>query len=51
MPPVLTKDQPLVQRYIACEQLLRSTVLKCLTEPAFASKFQSDLSVESAYQV
>ena len=51
MPPVLTKDQPLVQRYIACEQILRSTVLKCLTERAFASKFQSDLSVESAYQV
>jgi hypothetical protein len=51
MPPVLTKDQPLVQRYIACEQILRSTVLKSLTEPSFASKFQSDVSVESAYPV
>ncbi len=51
LPPVLTKDQPLVQRYMACEQILRSTVLKCLTEPVFASTFQSDLSVESAYPV
>ena len=51
MPPMLTKDQPLVQRYVVCEQILRSTVLKCLTEPAFASKFESDLSVESAFPV
>lgn len=51
MPTILTKDQPLVRHYLTCEQILRSTVLRCLTDPAFASKFQSDASVESAYPV
>jgi hypothetical protein len=50
-PPELTKDTPLVKRYMACEQILRSTVLKCLAEPKFASKFKSDQAVANAYPV
>lgn len=47
----LKKDDELVRRYLAAEQILRSAILKCLTDPAFAAKFESDASVEKAYPV
>jgi hypothetical protein len=50
-PPELTGDDPLVKRYLASEQIVRSTILKCLTDPAFAAKFESDESVDKAYSV
>ncbi|MCU1305002.1 MAG: hypothetical protein JWQ87_5286 [Candidatus Sulfotelmatobacter sp.] len=50
-PPELTKDDPLVRQYLASENILRSTILKCLTDPEFAARFESDESVEKAYPV
>jgi hypothetical protein len=50
-PPTLTKSDPLVRRYLAAEQVLRSTILRCLTDPSFAKKFESDTTVETAYPV
>lgn len=49
--PELRKDSPLVQRYLTAEDILRQTVLRCLTEPQFAGQFASDLTVEQAYPV
>lgn len=51
IPSNLNRDDPLVVRYLACERILRSTVLKCLTDQNFAAKFLSDHSVESAFPV
>jgi hypothetical protein len=50
-PVELTKDNELVRRYLATEQILRSAILKCLIDPAFAAKFESDASVKKAYPV
>ena len=50
-PPKLTKNDEVVRRYMAAEQILRSAILKCLTEPDFAAKFASDDTVERAYPV
>jgi len=50
-PLQLRKDDEVVRRYLAAEQILRSAILKCLTDPAFAAKFQSDASVTKAYPV
>lgn len=50
-PLVLKKDDEVVRRYLATEQILRSAILKCLTDPAFAAKFESDSSVKKAYPV
>jgi len=36
---------------MAAEQILRAAILKCLMEPNFASKFDSDDTVETAYPV
>jgi hypothetical protein len=51
LPTTLAKNDPLVQRYLKCEQILRSTVLACLTDHAFAAKFGSDQSVEKAFPI
>jgi hypothetical protein len=50
-PPKLTKNDELVRRYLAAEQILRSAILRCLADPMFAAKFESDKSVEIAYPV
>jgi hypothetical protein len=48
-PPELTKKHPTVRRYLQAEQLLRATVLKCLTDRQFAAMFASDASVEKSF--
>ena len=49
--PELTRTDPMVQRYLTSEEILRRTVVKCLTDPQFAAKFVSDDTVKSAYPV
>ena len=51
VPATLAKNDPLVIRYLACEQFLRSTALKCLADALFAGKFVSDQAVELAYPI
>lgn len=51
IPTTLAKNDPIVIRYLACEQLLRAAALKCLTDPSFAGKFASDQAVERAYRI
>lgn len=48
-PPQLTKNDERVQRFMKADLILRSAILRCLREPAFARRFESDLTVESAY--
>jgi len=48
-PPELTKHEPTVERYLRAEQLLRATVLRCLTDRQFAVMFASDSSVEKFF--
>jgi hypothetical protein len=50
-PPILTKDDEVVRRFLAAEQILRFAVLKCLRDPEFAARFESDDTVENAYPV
>jgi hypothetical protein len=50
-PPELTKDNEPVRRYLRGEQLLRTTVLKCLTDREFAAIFASDDSVEDRFPI
>jgi hypothetical protein len=47
----LKKDDEVVRRYLATEQILRSAILKCLADPAFSARFDSDASVKKAYPV
>ena len=51
IPQTLRNNDPIVTQYLACEQILRSTVLKCLIDRSFAAKFVSDLSVGNAFPV
>lgn len=51
IPHKLSKSDRLVSRYLACEQVLRSTILKCLSDPSFAAKFASDDTVEKAFPI
>jgi hypothetical protein len=51
MPVELTKDSEFVGRFLAAEQILRSAVLRCLTDPTFAGKFESDDTVEKHFAV
>ncbi|MGH9866132.1 MAG: hypothetical protein ACRD4H_12020, partial [Candidatus Acidiferrales bacterium] len=48
-PPELNRSEPVVKRYLTLEQILRTTVLKCLKDPAFAARFESDESVARNY--
>lgn len=48
-PLELTRNEPVVKRYLTLEQILRTAVLKCLKEPAFAAQFESDESVARNY--
>jgi hypothetical protein len=50
-PQKLTKNDEVVQRYVAAEQILRAAILKCLKDPDFAAKFLSDDTIEKAYPV
>jgi hypothetical protein len=50
-PPELTKNDEIVRRYLRAEELLRATVLRCLTEHQFAAIFASDDSVEKSFPV
>ena len=50
-PQTLSKNDDVVRRYIAAEQILRAAILKCLKEPDFAAKFSSDDTIEKAYPV
>lgn len=50
-PPELTENDPLVRRYLASERILRSAILKCLSDSKFAAQFESDESVEKAYPI
>jgi hypothetical protein len=45
----LHRDDPFVQRYLMAEEILRRTVLKCLTNQQFADRFASDDTVKAAY--
>ena len=40
--PRITKSEPWVRRYLLGDEILRKTILKCLTDPQFAAKFASD---------
>jgi hypothetical protein len=51
IPVTLAKNDPMVTRYLICEQILRSTALRCLADISFASNFTSDQSVERAYPI
>lgn len=51
IPIALKKGDPMVTRYLACEEILRSTVLKCLTDQTFAAGFASDQSVVRAFPI
>lgn len=48
MPPIRKSDL-VVRRYLAAEEILRKTILKCLTDSAFASHFASDSTVKAKY--
>ena len=50
-PPELTKQDETVRRCLQAEELLRASVLRCLTDPQFAKKFISDASVEGAFPI
>lgn len=50
-PPELTKNDETVRRYLQAEQLLRATVLRCLTDHEFAAIFTSDDSVKKSFPV
>jgi len=50
-PPELTKYDPTVRRYLQAEQLLRATILRCLTDHQFAAIFKSDAAVEQFFPV
>jgi hypothetical protein len=50
-PPELTKNDPFVRRYLQAEKLLRTTVLRCLSDRQFAAMFESDASVEKFFPV
>jgi len=50
-PPVLTKSDETVRRYICADHILRTTVLKCLTDKTFAEMFVSDDSVEKFFPI
>jgi hypothetical protein len=49
--PPLTKNDPFVRRYLIADEIIRKTVLKCLTESQFATKFTSDATVAKAYPI
>jgi hypothetical protein len=49
--PKITKNEPWVKRYLLGDEILRRTVLKCLTDSQFAAKFASDDTVAAAYPV
>jgi hypothetical protein len=49
--PPITKKQPWVRRYLLGEEILRKTILRCLTDPQFGAKFTSDATVENAYPI
>lgn len=48
-PPEITKDNDTVRRYLQAEKILRTTVLRCLTDREFATIFASDASVEKQF--
>jgi hypothetical protein len=50
-PPDLTKDDETVRSYLHAEQLLRATVLRCLTDLQFSALFTSDESVEKSFPI
>jgi hypothetical protein len=50
-PPQLSKNDETVRRYIQAEQILRMTVLKCLTDRTFAAIFTSDDAVAKAFPI
>jgi hypothetical protein len=47
--PRISKNLPWVKRYLLGEEILRKTILKCLTDPQFAAKLASDDTVRAAY--
>jgi hypothetical protein len=49
--PELTKNDPMVRRCLTSEQILRSVILKCLTDTEYAGRFECDECVENAYPV
>jgi hypothetical protein len=49
--PRITKTEPWVRRYLLGEEILRKTILKCLTDTQFAEKFASDATVAAAYPI
>jgi len=50
-PLELTKDDKTVRKYLRAEQVLRATVLRCLTDHEFAAIFASDSSVEKHFPI
>lgn len=50
-PLELTKDDETVRKYLRAEQVLRATVLRCLTDHQFAAIFASDSSVEKHFPI
>ena len=49
--PELRRNDPMVRRYHAGEEILRRTVLKCLTDQQFADRFASDDAVKKSYPI
>jgi hypothetical protein len=50
-PPEVNKNDETVGRYLQAEQLLRTTVLRCLTDRQFAAMFISDDTVEKFFPI
>lgn len=47
--PPLHRDEPFVRRHLIAEEVLRKTVLRCLTDQQFADRFASDDTVKACY--
>jgi hypothetical protein len=48
-PPELSKSNEAIKSYLRADQLLRTTVLKCLLDDQFATIFTSDATVETRF--
>jgi len=48
-PSALTKKDETVRRYLCADQILRTTILRCLTDRKFAAMFVSDDSVNKFF--
>ena len=48
---VLSESVEVVRMYLKAERLLRSTIIRCITDQAFSSIFQTDASVAAALPV